>query len=209
MENKEKSRDVQFLRDELIRHVNYITHLSNAISVSSSSDEVLVQNLLDKYEKDSTSVKPEDIVPIIEHENYKPVFELERMKVGSRIRLMYQIAGDDLFDKCSDNAKNVAMTFIKDDDFGFMLKDSMDVVEFLNEEKVNVLRSNIVGYINTVGIQNIVNNISESFRQYKERIASFNKRLEEVEAASRRAVQSEKDNVISMSDGKETVETDG
>jgi len=201
--------DIQFLRDELLRHVDYITHLSNAINISLSSDEVLVQSLLEKYEKNSSSVTPEDIIPIIEHENYKPVFEIERMKVGSRIRLMYQIAGDDLFDMCSDNAKNIAMTFIKDDDFGFMLKDSMNVIEFLDEEKTNVLRSNILGYINTVGVQNVMNNISESFRQYKERMESLNQRKAEIEEQRKMAEKLDKENVVSMNHGKEGSESNG
>lgn len=200
---EKRAKDIQFLRDELLRHVDYITHLSNAINVSLSSDEVLVQSLLEKYEKNSSSVTPEDIIPIIEYENYKPVFEIERMKVGSRIRLMYQIAGDDLFDMCSDNAKNIAMTFIKDDDFGFMLKDSMDVIEFLDEEKTNVLRSNILGYINTVGVQNVMNNISESFRQYKERMESLNQRKAEIEEQRKMAEKLDKENVVSMNHGKE------
>lgn len=200
---EKKTIDIQFLRDELLRHVDYITHLSNAINISFSSDEVLVQSLLEKYEKNSSSVTPEDIIPIIEHENYKPVFEIERMKVGSRIRLMYQIAGDDLFDMCSDNAKNIAMTFIKDDDFGFMLKDSMDVIEFLDEEKTNVLRSNILGYINTVGVQNVMNNISESFRQYKERMESLNQRKADIEEQRKMAEKLDKENVVSMNHGKE------
>ena len=200
---EKRAIDIQFLRDELLRHVDYITHLSNAINISLSSDEVLVQSLLEKYEKNSSSVTPEDIIPIIEHENYKPVFEIERMKVGSRIRLMYQIVGDDLFDMCSDNAKNIAMTFIKDDDFGFMLKDSMDVIEFLDEEKTNVLRSNILGYINTVGVQNVMNNISESFRQYKERMESLNQRKAEIEEQRKMAEKLDKENVVSMNHGKE------
>lgn len=200
---EKRAIDIQFLRDELLRHVDYITHLSNAINVSLSSDEVLVQSLLEKYEKNSSSVTPEDIIPIIEYENYKPVFEIERMKVGSRIRLMYQIAGDDLFDMCSDNAKNIAMTFIKDDDFGFMLKDSMDVIEFLDEEKTNVLRSNILGYINTVGVQNVMNNISESFRQYKERMESLNQRKADIEEQRKMAEKLDKENVVSMNHGKE------
>lgn len=206
---EKKTIDIQFLRDELLRHVDYITHLSNAINISLSSDEVLVQSLLEKYEKNSSSVTPEDIIPVIEHENYKPVFEIERMKVGSRIRLMYQIAGDDLFDMCSDNAKNIAMTFIKDEDFGFMLKDSMDVIEFLDEEKTNVLRSNILGYINTFGVQNVMNNISESFRQYKERIESLNQRRAEIEEQKRRAEKSDNETVVSMSHGKEGTESNG
>lgn len=206
---EKKTIDIQFLRDELLRHVDYITHLSNAINISLSSDEVLVQSLLEKYEKNSSSVTPEDIIPVIEHENYKPVFEIERMKVGSRIRLMYQIAGDDLFDMCSDNAKNIAMTFIKDDDFGFMLKDSMDVIEFLDEEKTNVLRSNILGYINTFGVQNVMNNISESFRQYKERMESLNQRRAEIEEQKRKAEKSDNENVVSMSHGKEGTESNG
>ena len=206
---EKKTIDIQFLRDELLRHVDYITHLSNAINISLSSDEVLVQSLLEKYEKNSSSVTPEDIIPIIEHENYKPVFEIERMKVGSRIRLMYQIAGDDLFDMCSDNAKNIAMTFIKDDDFGFMLKDSMNVIEFLDEEKTNVLRSNILGYINTVGVQNVMNNISESFRQYKERMESLNQRKAEIEEQRKMAEKLDKENVVSMNHGKEGAESNG
>lgn len=206
---EKRAIDIQFLRDELLRHVDYITHLSNAINISLSSDEVLVQSLLEKYEKNSSSVTPEDIIPIIEHENYKPVFEIERMKVGSRIRLMYQIAGDDLFDMCSDNAKNIAMTFIKDDDFGFMLKDSMDVIEFLDEEKTNVLRSNILGYINTVGVQNVMNNISESFRQYKERMESLNQRKAEIEEQRKMAEKLDKENVVSMNHGKEGAESNG
>lgn len=206
---EKKTIDIQFLRDELLRHVDYITHLSNAINISLSSDEVLVQSLLEKYEKNSSSVTPEDIIPVIEHENYKPVFEIERMKVGSRIRLMYQIAGDDLFDMCSDNAKNIAMTFIKDEDFGFMLKDSMDVIEFLDEEKTNVLRSNILGYINTFGVQNVMNNISESFRQYKERMESLNQRRAEIEEQKRRAEKSDNETVVSMSHGKEGTESNG
>lgn len=206
---EKKTIDIQFLRDELLRHVDYITHLSNAINISLSSDEVLVQSLLEKYEKNSSSVTPEDIIPIIEHENYKPVFEIERMKVGSRIRLMYQIACDDLFDKCSDNAKNIAMTFIKDDDFGFMLKDSMNVIEFLDEEKTNVLRSNILGYINTVGVQNVMNNISESFRQYKERMESLNQRKAEIEEQRKMAEKLDKENVVSMNHGKEGTESNG
>ena len=206
---EKKTIDIQFLRDELLRHVDYITHLSNAINNSLSSDEVLVQSLLEKYEKNSSSVTPEDIIPIIEHENYKPVFEIERMKVGSRIRLMYQIAGDDLFYMCSDNAKNIAMTFIKDDDFGFMLKDSMDVIEFLDEEKTNVLRSNILGYINTLGVQNVMNNISESFRQYKERMESLNQRRAEIEEQKKKAEKSDNENVVSMSHGKEGTESNG
>ena len=206
---EKRAIDIQFLRDELLGHVDYITHLSNAINISLSSDEVLVQSLLEKYEKNSSSVTPEDIIPIIEHENYKPVFEIERMKVGSRIRLMYQIAGDDLFDMCSDNAKNIAMTFIKDDDFGFMLKDSMDVIEFLDEEKTNVLRSNILGYINTVGVQNVMNNISESFRQYKERMESLNRRKAEIEEQRKMAEKLDKENVVSMNHGKEGSELNG
>lgn len=206
---EKRAIDIQFLRDELLRHVDYITHLSNAINISLSSDEVLVQSLLEKYEKNSSSVTPEDVIPIIEHENYKPVFEIERMKVGSRIRLMYQIAGDDLFDMCSDNAKNIAMTFIKDDDFGFMLKDSMNVIEFLDEEKTNVLRSNILGYINTVGVQNVMNNISESFRQYKERMESLNQRKAEIEERKRMAEKLDKENVVSMNHGKEGAESNG
>lgn len=206
---EKRAIDIQFLRDELLRHVDYITHLSNAINVSLSSDEVLVQSLLEKYEKNSSSVTPEDIIPIIEHENYKPVFEIERMKVGSRIRLMYQIAGDDLFDMCSDNAKNIAMIFIKDDDFGFMLKDSMNVIEFLDEEKTNVLRSNILGYINTVGVQNVMNNISESFRQYKERMESLNQRKAELEEQRKVAEKLDKENVVSMNHGKEGAESNG
>lgn len=206
---EKRAIDIQFLIDELLRHVDYITHLSNAINISLSSDEVLVQSLLEKYEKNSSSVTPEDIIPIIEHENYKPVFEIERMKVGSRIRLMYQIAGDDLFDMCSDNAKNIAMTFIKDDDFGFMLKDSMDVIEFLDEEKTNVLRSNILGYINTVGVQNVMNNISESFRQYKERMESLNQRKAEIEEQRKMAEKLDKENVVSMNHGKEGAESNG
>lgn len=206
---EKKTIDIQFLRDELLRHVDYITHLSNAINISFSSDEVLVQSLLEKYEKNSSSVTPEDIIPIIEHENYKPVFEIERMRVGSRIRLMYQIAGDDLFDMCSDNAKNIAMTFIKDDDFGFMLKDSMDVIEFLDEEKTNVLRSNILGYINTVGVQNVMNNISESFRQYKERMESLNQRKADIEEQRKMAEKLDKENVVSMNHGKEGSESNG
>lgn len=206
---EKKTIDIQFLRDELLRHVDYITHLSNAINISLSSDEVLVQSLLEKYEKNSSSVTPEDIIPIIDHENYKPVFEIERMKVGSRIRLMYQIAGDDLFDMCSDNAKNIAMTFIKDDDFGFMLKDSMNVIEFLDEEKTNVLRSNILGYINTVGVQNVMNNISESFRQYKERMESLNQRKAEIEEQRKMAEKLDKENVVSMNHGKEGTESNG
>lgn len=206
---EKRAIDIQFLRDELLRHVDYITHLSNAINISLSSDEVLVQSLLEKYEKNSSSVTPEDIIPIIEHENYKPVFEIERMKVGSRIRLMYQIAGDDLFDMCSDNAKNIAMTFIKDDDFGFMLKDSMDVIEFLDEEKTNVLRSNILGYINTVGVQNVMNNISESFRQYKERMESLNQRKAEIEEQRKMSEKLDKENVVSMNHGKEGAESNG
>lgn len=206
---EKKTIDIQFLRDELLRHVDYITHLSNAINISLSSDEVLVHSLLEKYEKNSSSVTPEDIIPIIEHENYKPVFEIERMKVGSRIRLMYQIAGDDLFDMCSDNAKNIAMTFIKDDDFGFMLKDSMNVIEFLDEEKTNVLRSNILGYINTVGVQNVMNNISESFRQYKERMESLNQRKAEIEEQRKMAEKLDKENVVSMNHGKEGTESNG
>lgn len=206
---EKKTIDIKFLRDELLRHVDYITHLSNAINISLSSDEVLVQSLLEKHEKNSSSVTPEDIIPIIEHENYKPVFEIERMKVGSRIRLMYQIAGDDLFDMCSDNAKNIAMTFIKDDDFGFMLKDSMNVIEFLDEEKTNVLRSNILGYINTVGVQNVMNNISESFRQYKERMESLNQRKAEIEEQRKMAEKLDKENVVSMNHGKEGTESNG